>query len=233
MKKPTIPPKYINVPAAVAFQKKLPPAVILTYLQIRGLAWDSKGVFEADWDDIFEILGKPRTTIYRHLARLASSGWLRFNSTHRRVLMVYFSGSGDTPESSHFATSLNEDVNLTESESIDHPPVNKLNTVPWMGQTSHNRDNGNGWHAAIDAELEDLLLRVGVYRDKFSDVAAAGWQGDQIRRLAETVLQDLGPGNGGGVFLYRLKNATPPETDEDRRYGYADDLKRAGLGAES
>ena len=234
MNRPTIPPKFINIPAGIAYRRDLPASVILTYIQLRGLAWDSKGALKVDWNDLFYILGKPRTTIYRHLAKLASSNWLRFNSTHRRLLVVYFSGPGEFPESSHFATALNEDDNQTDSinlenhhTSIDKPKVH-AQKIPQMGQSCQKWDNDNGWHPIIDDELAELLDRVGVYRDKFADVAAAGWTMDQIRTLSLSVLTELGPGKGGGVLLYRLKNTPPPQTEAEQRAGYAESLRKYG-----
>lgn len=227
--KPVLPPKYVNIPAGIIYDDSLPVAERFTYMKLRGLAWNSKGILEIDWNDVLEILEKPRTTIYRHLARLALSGWLRFNSTHRRVLQVYFTGPGEVSESSHFRTSLNEDVNLSDSNANDPLRDNDLNSggiVPWMGQSSQKWDNGNGWHELIDDEMAELLTRVGVYKDKFRTVVESGWKPGQIRILAETVLQELGPGKGGGVLLYRLKNTPPPQTDEERRAAYVEDLQK-------
>jgi len=85
---------------------------------------------------------------------------------------------------------------------------------------SKNLDSSNGWHEVIGDDLAELLDRVGVYREKFIDVASSGWQPWQLSKLAETVLEELGAGNGGGVFLYRLINRKPPESEEDYRMRY-------------
>ena len=72
----------------------------------------------------------------------------------------------------------------------------------------------------IDDDLADLLDRVGVYRDKFPTVAESGWLPEQIETLAEKVLNELGPGEGGAVFIWRLFNLPKPPTEEEHRRRY-------------
>ena len=85
---------------------------------------------------------------------------------------------------------------------------------------SRNLDSNNGWHEVIDDDLADLLDRVGVYREKFKAVAESGWLPEQIQKLAEIVLDERGPGEGGAVFIWRLFNLPKPPTDHERRRKY-------------
>lgn len=237
MTRPLVPPHYINVPVGIVYDKTIPPQVLATYIQIRGTAWGEDETPEISVKKLMELTGKSRSTIYGHLGILRDSGWLLFNSTHHAGLTVRFISDAARDELSKNLDSLNEDglTDITLTKIIKHPPVNqknRANTVQKSGHVSKNLDSSNGGHAAplaslgdaktaiIDDELSDLLDRLGVYRDKFVDVAAAGWSTGQLKKLALQVLDELGPGNGGGVYLYRLINRKPPESDEDYRRSY-------------
>ena len=223
MPRPLLPPTYINVPAGIVYDKRISPVVLHTYVQIRGMAWGNEDneTPELSVQKLIEITGKSRATIYGHLAILRDSGWLLFSSAHHSGLTVRFiSNAVHDLTLSRNLDSLNEDVNLTDlslTKIIKHPPVNQKNradSVQISGQESKNLDRNNGWHDVIDADLEDLLTRVGVYKDKFNAIADSGWTPWQIEKLAETVLNELGPGQGGGVFIWRFENLPAPQTAE-------------------
>ena len=39
MARPMLPPRGVHIPARMIYHPQLPPAVILTWIQLRGLAW--------------------------------------------------------------------------------------------------------------------------------------------------------------------------------------------------
>ena len=90
-----IPPKYVNVPSRLVYDKDLPEQVRSTYIQLYGLSWQSYGHLEITWEDLIELTGKSRTILYGHLAVLRSNGWLRFSHSRKRMLIVQFT---DKPE---------------------------------------------------------------------------------------------------------------------------------------
>ena len=222
MPRPLLPPTYINVPAGIVYDKTIPPAVLSTYIQLRGTAWGTDETPELSVRKLIEITGKSRATIYGHLAILRASGWLLFSSAHHSGLTVRFVESDAAHDQllSRNLDSLNEDVNLTDlslTKIIKHPPVNQKNRaerVRKSGQVSENLDSNNGWHDVIDSGLEQLLERVGVYRELFTRIATSGWTPWQIKTLAETVLAEVGP-DSGGVFIWRMENLPPPLTAEE------------------
>lgn len=227
MSRPLVPPHYINVPVGIVYDPDIPPQVLATYIQIRGTAWGEDDTPEISVKKLMELTGKSRATIYGHLAILRIRGWLLFASAHHSGLTVRFlSDAAHDALLSKNLDSLNEDVNLTDlslTKIIKHPPVNQKNRaerVQKSGQVSRNLDSNNGWHEVIDDDLADLLDRVGVYRDKFPTVAESGWLPEQIETLAEKVLNELGPGEGGAVFIWRLFNLPKPPTEEEHRRRY-------------
>ena len=215
MPRPLLPPRYVNVPAALVYDLQIRPVVRDTYAMLRGLAWDKTETPAISWEEIVRITGKPVSTIYAHLAALRDRGWLLFNHAGVGMIIVHF-----LDRFSEKSELLNEDV-LTDSVNQEHPLPNqsldaeKFRKIRRIPKNQKNNNSNNGWHDVIDADLEDLLERVGVFPEKFRDVAASGWKPEQIKKLAEKVLDELGPGNGGGVFIYRLINRDPPQTDAD------------------
>jgi len=228
MPRSLIPPKYISVPVGIVYDTAISPVVRDTYLQLRGLAWGDSDdeTPEISVKKLCELTGKSRTTIYGHLAILRASGWLLFSSAHHSGLTVRFIADAEVHNLlSENPDLLNDDglTDITLTKIIKHPPVNKKNragSVRKSGQVSENPDSSNGWHEVIDAELEQLLEQIGVYRVKFLDVAASGWSTDQLKKLARAILQDFEAGKGGGVYIWRIMNTQPPETDEQYRQKY-------------
>ncbi len=219
-----LPPRYINLPAALVYDHSIKPVVRDTYVLLRGLAWKNQTETpEMSWDELVEITGKPVSTLYAHLAALRDRGWLLFSRAGTGMIIVRF-----LDINSEKSESLNEDVNLIDSVNSEnhHPTDESFNNgenfrkIRKILKNQKNSVSSNGWHEAIDDDLAELLDRIGVYREKFLDVATSGWAPWQLRKLAETVLDELGPGNGGGVFLYRLINRKPPQSEADYRRAY-------------
>ena len=71
-----IPPKYVNVPSRLVYDKGLPEQVRNTYIQLYGLSWQSYGHLEITWEELIELTGKSRTILYGHLAVLGINGIL-------------------------------------------------------------------------------------------------------------------------------------------------------------
>lgn len=141
----------------------------------------------------------------------------------------------ESHENSYPSESVNEEISnpLQNSELLPPPDrsiksrgLSKSRNIPTNEKVSQNN---NGWHEVIDPALEELLTQVGVFPTAFKTVAESGWTTEQIFTLARNILDEKGPGKGGGILLYRLQNFKPPETDEEKRRNYAEDLKRFGL----
>ena len=220
MPRPLVPPDYVNVPAALVYDHSIKPVVRDTYALLKGLAWGRTETPEMSWEEMFEITGKPVSTLYAHLAVLRDRGWLLFSRAGTGMIIVRF-----LDPISEKSELLNEEV-LTDSINSEHPLPNesltagKFRKIRKILKIQKNSENSNGWHEVINDDLADLLDRVGVYREKFKAVADSGWKAEQIKRLAEIVLDELGPGRGGGVFLYRLINRKPPLSEEEYRQSY-------------
>ncbi|MFZ3150233.1 MAG: hypothetical protein WA116_00960 [Anaerolineaceae bacterium] len=229
MTRPIIPPRYVNIPAGLVYDTSLSPAVRDTYIQLKGLSWGKDKLDEIPIKQIMEVTGKSRATIYGHLAILRASGWLQFSSAHHSGLTCRFTEptvahdqavKGDIV--SENLDSLNDDVkeSFNSLHHLSNESFNYPATVQKSGQQSKNLDCSNGYHDLIDANLEEKLSRVGLYPDilgKVADIARRdGWDQEHLNLLADGILQDIGPGNGPGIFLWRLERGKKPITEKDR-----------------
>ena len=101
------PPDYIKLPPAIACAD-VDDALIVTMARILGLCWGHKYRRSPAYppDELAELLGRPRTTLYRHLNRLQELGWLQVDRRDRRLVLqplIGFTGEAQPalPPSGH------------------------------------------------------------------------------------------------------------------------------------
>jgi hypothetical protein len=82
------PPDYIKPPPSIACAE-VDDALIVTMARILGLCWDNKYRRSAPYtpDQLAHLLGRPRTTLYRHLNKLQQLRWLRVDHSARRLVL--------------------------------------------------------------------------------------------------------------------------------------------------
>lgn len=68
----------------------MPPAVFLTWLQLRGLAWCGTDAPSFCMQDLVELTGKSMVTLTRHLDHLHLMHALRWYSTEPGKIIVIF-----------------------------------------------------------------------------------------------------------------------------------------------
>ncbi len=86
---PSRPPSYVNTPVPIAYAEA-DDALIVTMTRILGLCWrhDYERTPPLTPDELGELVGRPRTTLYRHLAILEKElGWLRIERRNRRLVL--------------------------------------------------------------------------------------------------------------------------------------------------
>ena len=83
------PPSYINTPVPIAYAD-VDDALIVTMTRILGLCWshDYERTPALAPDQLSDLTGRPRTTLYRHLGILERElGWLRIDRADRRLIL--------------------------------------------------------------------------------------------------------------------------------------------------
>jgi hypothetical protein len=82
------PPDYIKLPSAIACADE-DDAVLITMARVLGLCWGYKYRKSPPYtpDQLADLLGRPRTTLYRHLCRLQNLHWLRVERRERQIVL--------------------------------------------------------------------------------------------------------------------------------------------------
>jgi hypothetical protein len=80
MAPPKLPPTYVNLPPSFIYDAAIPDGPARTLCQIYGLFWNKDNPPKITFEDLMELSGKSRSTLYGHLAYLRSSGWLPFST---------------------------------------------------------------------------------------------------------------------------------------------------------
>ena len=92
--KPALPPSYVNMPVSIAYAD-VDDALIVTMTRILGLCWahDYERTPPLSADQLIELTGRPRTTLYRHLGVLETElRWLRIDRSGRRLILRPLTG---------------------------------------------------------------------------------------------------------------------------------------------
>jgi alpha-amylase/alpha-mannosidase (GH57 family) len=78
------------------FNLTLPPAVILTWMQMRALAWDGWVTPAFSIQDLETITGKSHQTLSKHLSMLRKMNLLQWRSISQRKIIISFSKEQST-----------------------------------------------------------------------------------------------------------------------------------------
>jgi hypothetical protein len=94
------PPDYIKLPPIIACAD-VEDGVIVTMARVLGLCWTSKYKKTSPLppDQLAELVGRSRATLYRHLNRAQELGWLKVEHRERQLVLqplVHIAGDGST-----------------------------------------------------------------------------------------------------------------------------------------
>lgn len=83
-----LPPSYVNAPVPIAYAR-VDDALIVTMIRILGLCWayDYQRSPALTPEQVAELTGRARSTLYRHLKELRETGWLRVDQAGRRIVI--------------------------------------------------------------------------------------------------------------------------------------------------
>ena len=91
MPRPLLPPKGVFIPTSMIYNPSLPPSLLQTWLQLRGLAWGRTVTPCLPFKEMAAILGKSPATLYRHMSQLRNLDALSWRTTGSGSLIVSFS----------------------------------------------------------------------------------------------------------------------------------------------
>ncbi len=129
---PEPPPKYVNLPASIVFDARIPDGPARTLAKIYGYHWKEKPRLTAgQW---IELLGTSKSTFWGHLAHLRVSGWLPFSTAADGVIEFDFSAflseNSDTPLLIKDSNSNDSDSELLKNKSQLINNMSKISDKP-------------------------------------------------------------------------------------------------------
>jgi hypothetical protein len=114
-----LPPRGVFIPAWLIYNRTISPAALHTYAQLRGLAWGKHETPPISLNQLAEITGKSRSSLYGHMALLRSWGALRWRPSEAGTLIVSFSSAKGAAATAPAEIQSPESRNL---EKPDHSP---------------------------------------------------------------------------------------------------------------
>jgi hypothetical protein len=133
MTRPLLPPRGVYVSTRMIYHPQLPPAVILTWIQLRGLAWDGTVTPPLNMQELADLTAKCQATIYSHLVVLRQMRALSWRSAGNGRIVVSFTKApskkrkaGHSPPQGQYSQIL--DSKILESQNPSSSPLN--NTHP-------------------------------------------------------------------------------------------------------
>jgi len=145
MPRPLLPPRGIFIPTMMIYNREVPPSVVYTWIQLRGLAWDREETPAISMPQLSDLTGKSQSTLYGHMALLRSWGALRMRPSVKGTFIVSF--PVDSGEFYLDGDSLPPDSRNSEKPdlSLNHP-INQLeiNSVNEKERENNQLDHSRG-----------------------------------------------------------------------------------------
>ena len=226
MTRPILPPRGIFVPTKL-LEAPIRAPVLATAVKILALTWGRSGdTPELSWKFLEEYTGLHRSQLYGHLSHLASMGVCAWMSRRGGYLIVRFmpgfypKSNGVLDEESEISDAL-IGGGLINTWVYESPPPNDqvLNpkTVRKNGQSSEILDDID----ELPPHIRDRLTEINIFPELFGEIARAGWEEEQLLKLADDVEQESS--TPGGLFMFRLRTQPPPMTEAQARQRYAEE----------
>jgi hypothetical protein len=142
MPRPLLPPKGVFIPTFMIYHRSLPPSLLQTWVQLRGLAWGRTVTPCMPFKEIAAIIGKSPSTLYRHMSQLRNLAALSWRTTVSGSIIVSFSQQPSNPPSGNMDGIT---LNSQNRELPSHSSIPILN--------SDSRNNSEKDHKVLDIDL--------------------------------------------------------------------------------
>lgn len=90
MPRPLLPPRGIFIPTHMIFNTQIPPAVLVTWIQLRCLAWRGWVTSPLSISELASLLGIHPARLHRHLFQLHEISALSWRSAGNEKIIVVF-----------------------------------------------------------------------------------------------------------------------------------------------
>jgi len=140
------------------YKSQMPPAVFLTWLQLRGLAWRGTDTPSLCIPDLVELTGKSMVTLTRHLDHLQLMHALRWHSTESGKIIVTFPKQVKSMRESTEPNFQNCNIAISKMPpSLNHAVNSDSHQIPVINLENQASDQNSV--AKVDAEGERESLQ--------------------------------------------------------------------------
>lgn len=149
MPTPLLPPRGIFVPTCMIFNQQLPAAVLVTWIQLRSLAWSGWVTPPLSLPELASLTGIHPARLNRHLSQLHDISALSWSTSGNGKIILSFPEEPSTQSENHLqAQNHMESQSLTSTDqgAPDHPSYFPHQI---MGYLSFERD--------LDGFSDDIL----------------------------------------------------------------------------
>lgn len=115
MTRPLLPPRGIETPTWLLYDKEISPAVRDTWTQLRGFAWGSDRTPPLKVNTVAEITGKSESTIYEHMRLLRDRTALQWQAAGNGEIIVFFDVIAELSENLEYSENSETPINLINS----------------------------------------------------------------------------------------------------------------------
>ena len=122
MARPTLPPRGYFIPTHMIFRSQMPPAVFLTWLQLRCLTWCGPDLPHFSFAEWVDLTGTSRASLTRHLNWLQHHRILRWSSPQPGVVGVHFNPRSQANLPQLEVSQGKHQTNLEPCPEVDNSP---------------------------------------------------------------------------------------------------------------
>ena len=203
MPRPLLPPRGVFISTMMIYNREVPPSVVYTWIQLRGLAWDRTETPPLSMPQLSDLTGKSQSTLYGHMALLRSWGALRMRPSAKGTFIVSF--PADTGEFYLDGDFLPPDSGILDSENQEKPdpsPSSPINQLDINAVEERERDDQDP-----DPEINQLdLSREGEFQ-------ITGINSEKLEKFQDFgTISDLPPDLDGAdpIKIYRALTGIRP-----------------------
>jgi hypothetical protein len=97
MTRPLLPPRGIFIPTDIIFNPRFSPAILVTWIQVRCLAWGGWVTPALSMQELAAFTGKSQAKLHRHMSQLRRLSALSWRSTGQGTIIVTFADELSKP----------------------------------------------------------------------------------------------------------------------------------------